>query len=278
MHGTYVYIPCTIYIHTRYKNGLKFYNTIYTVASTQFYTMQYFSILAALTLLSVAQGFINGVNVFGRRIHALASSQEDLIKIYTSPQKDDIKSAFAKNSTYTVGKDDKGYEIKARDWFNGLSSDPGDSMNDPRAVPPPAKAFADKVKQGSEVAFKDTMAMIDEYYEYFEVPFTCGDLLNKPKENTGSAKIFSFALLNRMDEKQTLGLFGEIARNLSPSGTDHGNIRNFLKYGWKGVQFNSGLAIASKLLSHDDTDSAMKTQSVVEGSAEWDPNSDSWIP
>ena len=81
-----------------------------------------------------------------------------------------------------------------------------------------------------------------------------------------------------MDEKQTLGLFGEIARDLSPSGTDHANIRNFNKFGWKGVQFNSGLAIASKLLAHDDTDSAMKTQSVVEGSTEWDPNSDSWIP
>ena len=94
----------------------------------------------------------------------------------------------------------------------------------------------------------------------------------------GSAKIFSFALLNRMDEKSTLGLFGEIARDLSPSGTDHGNIRNFLKYGWKGVQFNSGLAIASKLSTYDDTDSALKTQSIIEGGESWDPNSDSWMP
>jgi hypothetical protein len=237
-------------------------------------------ILVFAGLFSASQAFMPGSLLPGRRLlnSALGSSKDDLIKQYTSPQKDDIKNAFAKNSTYTVGTDDKGYEIKAREWFNGLSSDPGDSMNDPRAVPPEAKAFADKVKQGAQVSFRETIATIDEHYVYFEVPFTCGDLNSKPNENIGSAKVFSFALLNRMDEKATLGLFGEIARELSPSGTDHGNIRNFMKYGWKGIQFNSGLAIASKLSTYDDTDSAMKTQSLVEGSASWDPNSDSWIP
>ena len=50
-----------------------------------------------------------------------------------------------------------------------------------------------------------------------------------------------------MDEKATLRMFGEIARELTPTGNDHMNIRNFIKYGWPGIKFNSGLAIASKL-------------------------------
>lgn len=120
--------------------------------------------------------------------------------------------------------------------------------------------------------------MIDEHYAYFEVPFSNGDLKSKPNENVGSSKIFSFALLTRMDENACLGLFGEIARDLSPTGSDHMNIRNFMRTGWSGVSFPTGLAIASKLTTYDDTDSAMKTQSVIEGGESWDPNSDSWMP
>lgn len=213
-----------------------------------------------------------------RRNDIIGKSTGELMKENVAPQKDDIKEAFKKNSTYTVGVDAQGYEVKARDWFNGLSSDPGDSLNDPRAIPPPTKAFAEKVKSGAQVTFKETIALIDEYFVYFEVPFSCGDLKSKPNENTGSAKIFSFALLTQMDEKATLGLFGEIARDLSPSGTDHANIRNFIKSGWRGVTFPTGLAIASKLSTYDDTDSAMKTQSIIAGADSWDPMSDSWMP
>ena len=145
-------------------------------------------------------------------------------------------------------------------------------------MPPPCKAFAEKIKSGAQVTFKETIAMIDEHYVYFEVPFSNGDLSSKPNENVGSAKIFSFALLTRMDEKACLRLFGEIARDLAPTGSDHMNIRNFMRIGWSGVSFPTGLAIASKLATYDDTDSAMKTQSVIEGGESWDPNSDSWMP
>ena len=48
---------------------------------------------------------------------------------------------------------------------------------------------------GTPVSFKETMDIIDEHYNYFEVPFTNGDLESKPNENIGSAKIFSFGLL-----------------------------------------------------------------------------------
>eukprot|EP01041_Mallomonas_annulata_P005021 gene5021-10046_t len=175
-------------------------------------------------------------------------------------------------------KDSSGYIIKERDWFNGLSIDPGNSLADPRAVPPAAKAFAEKVKAGTQVTFQETIAIIDENYEYVPVTFTNGDLVSKPNENTGSAKIFSFGLMTRMDETATLNLFGEIYRNLDPNGSDHANIRNFKKNGWSRVSFANGLAIVSKLQAYDDTDSAMKTQSVISADSSWDTDSDSWIP
>ncbi len=81
-----------------------------------------------------------------------------------------------------------------------------------------------------------------------------------------------------MDEYSTLRLFGPLSENLTPNGTDHPNIRNFIKYGWNGIKFPSGLAIVSKLQAYDDTDTALSTQNLLEGSENWDINSDSWIP
>lgn len=176
--------------------------------------------------------------------------------------------------------DEKGYVIKTKEsgWFNGLSSDPGNSLADPRAVPPVCKAFAEKVKAGTTVTFADTIALLDEHYDYFAVPFECGKMVSKANENVGSAKIFSFALMTKMDEAATLRLFGEIYRDLKPDGLDHPNIRNFIEYGWKGISFSRGLAIASKLQSGVETDEVFQTQAKLEGKGEWDTDSDSWIP
>lgn len=73
-------------------------------------------------------------------------------------------------------------------------------------------------------------------------------------------------------------LFGEYYRELIPNGVDHPNIRNFLKYGWKGVVFHNGLSILAKQQGYDDTDSAFSTQSFIEGESNWSQDSDSWIP
>lgn len=96
--------------------------------------------------------------------------------------------------------------------------------------------------------------------------------------NTGSAKMFSFGLMTKMDEAAVLRLFGEIARDLKPNGDDHMNIRNFMKTGWKGIEFDSGLAIVSKLQAFEDTESAFNTQPSIEGSSGWDADSEIWIP
>lgn len=65
--------------------------------------------------------------------------------------------------------DEKGYIVKPRDWFNGLSVDPGASLTDPRAVPEECRKFAEEIKAGKEVTLKETLDMIDKHYDYFEV-------------------------------------------------------------------------------------------------------------
>ena len=119
-----------------------------------------------------------------------------------------VKTPFSIHTSHLTRRnaeakyDAQGYLIKPRDWFNGLSADPGDSINDPRSVPPPVKAFAEKIKAGGSPAnFAETISLIDEHYQYFEVPFSVGDVKNKPNENTGSAKVLSLGLMTRMDEK-----------------------------------------------------------------------------
>ena len=59
-----------------------------------------------------------------------------------------------------------------------------------------------------EISFTLTMEAIGELYEVSEVPFSVGDVVSEPGQNMGSAKIFSFAQLSKLDEKGTLQLFG----------------------------------------------------------------------
>ena len=99
------------------------------------------------------------------------------------------------------------------------------------------------------VDFNDVMDVVQSNYQYRETEFTngLGDELvtNRAGTNEGSCKIFSFARLNQLDEAQTLACFGSFYRDdvlKNSSGTDHQNIRNFIKYGWAGISF-SGIAL-----------------------------------
>lgn len=176
-------------------------------------------------------------------------------------------------SSKQVLRDEKGYEIKPREWFNGLSLDPGASLTDPRAVPPECKQFAEDVKANKlQPSMQDSLALVDKHYNYFEVPFSCAEVQNKANENIEAAKLFCFALMTQMNEEQTIRLFG------GEGNMNDKNLQAFKKYGWSKVSFGSGLAIVSKLMAYDDTDTALATQSTIEGSASWDVDSDSWIP
>ncbi len=103
-------------------------------------------------------------------------------------------------------------------------------------------AFLKKLNASPEsVAFNDTIALIDSLYDFTPTSFKNGSLLNEAGKNNGSCKLFSFALLHGLSQRQTLHCFGTYYRDdvlQHPSGSDHQNIRNFMKTGWAGIKLN----------------------------------------
>ena len=111
--------------------------------------------------------------------------------------------------------------------------------------------FKEKITQNAAISFSETIKVITDNYQYTPTEFTNGlnadAVINAAGTNEGSCKIFAFALLNELSESQTLNLFGDYYHKdvlLSPEGTDHANIRTFMKYGWAGISFN-GAALSS---------------------------------
>ncbi|MFW5427224.1 MAG: HopJ type III effector protein [Methylophagaceae bacterium] len=110
--------------------------------------------------------------------------------------------------------------------------------------------FLKQLEQNPEqVEFSETMAVIEENYNFTPSAFTNGDTVNEANTNNGSCKIFSFGLLNKLPEQQTLACFGGYYRDDvlgNPDGNnDHQNIRNFMVSGWDGIRFDSS-ALAGK--------------------------------
>ena len=103
-------------------------------------------------------------------------------------------------------------------------------------------------KSPETINFKEVIAYIDENYDFTPTKFTNGNTTNEANQNNGSCKVFSFAQLKNLSKEQTLSLFGEFYREdvlKNPDGTDHQNIRNFMKFGWDGISFN-GEALKKK--------------------------------
>ena len=102
--------------------------------------------------------------------------------------------------------------------------------------------FLTKVRSNPEaIEFAETIALIDSAYTFNPCAFTNGDLINQAGQNNGSCKIFSFANIHGLSESATLALFGHYYRDdvlKNPQGTDHQNIRNFMKTGWDGIKFS----------------------------------------
>ena len=103
-----------------------------------------------------------------------------------------------------------------------------------------------------KIEFDQVMQVIEENYNYTPTRFTNGEgrdqVTNEAGSNEGSCKIFSFAKLNNLDEKQTLACFGHYYREdvlAHPESSDHANIRNFIQSGWAGIRFD-GIALTKK--------------------------------
>ena len=109
-----------------------------------------------------------------------------------------------------------------------------------------AKELLAQVEAG-RAAFADVIAFIEAHYNHTPTAFKNGQQNNAATENQGSAKIFSFAKLNGLNQAQTLSLFAEHYASVlaTPEGIDHQNIRQFMQHGWDGIKFE-GQALSAK--------------------------------
>jgi hypothetical protein len=124
-------------------------------------------------------------------------------------------------------------------------------------IPDECEVFNANVEMNADdLKFEDVIAMIDTYYESQILEFKNGDMVNKPGENEGSAKVLSYAALSGLDKETTLKLWGQYYREVlaDPKGDSHQNIRNFMKYGWEGVPFENGIALTRKQVGEGEWD------------------------
>ena len=100
--------------------------------------------------------------------------------------------------------------------------------------------FKTKLKVSlTEINFADTMQVIEENYNFTPTTFTNGDITNNAGENSGSCKLFAFAVHQKLQKEEALFCFGEHYKNVleDANGDSHQNIRNFMKSGFKGLSF-----------------------------------------
>lgn len=107
-------------------------------------------------------------------------------------------------------------------------------------------SFLEQIKSNSDnLDFAELMEVIEVNYTFTPTQFKNGTLTNEAGQNDGSCKLFSFAKIHQLNEKDTLACFGTYYRDdvlKNPENDDHQNIRNFMKSGWSGIQFeNSAL-------------------------------------
>ena len=93
-------------------------------------------------------------------------------------------------------RDEQGYIVKEDlDWpdltLNPLSDNLGASSV---KMPDACLAHVEKCASASPPQFTETIAMIEEYFDYLPVAFSVGAQKNAQGENEGSAKVFSFGI------------------------------------------------------------------------------------
>jgi len=95
------------------------------------------------------------------------------------------------------------------------------------------------------IEFNDVISTVEAHFHYQPTRFSNGldedKVINAAGSNEGSCKIFAFAQLSGLDQDETLACFGAYYRDdvlKHPEGKDHMNIRQFMKFGWGGIQFD----------------------------------------
>jgi hypothetical protein len=111
------------------------------------------------------------------------------------------------------------------------------------------KDFKSKLKKTPAIIeFSETIGTIETNYNFIPTAFTNGDLKNESGQNSGSCKLFAFAVAQNLTKGETLACFGQYYFDevLSDSnGSGHQNIRNFMKTGFEGLVFE-GVALVKK--------------------------------
>jgi hypothetical protein len=97
----------------------------------------------------------------------------------------------------------------------------------------------EKIKNLEIITFNDLIQYIDNNYNYQNTAFQNGNLFNTINENQGSGKVFYFGQQEQLTKEQTLYCFGEHYQDVlnNPNGDSHQNIRNFMQFGWEGIEF-----------------------------------------
>ena len=93
----------------------------------------------------------------------------------------------------------------------------------------------------TNISFSDTMEVIESNYTFTPTAFSNGNLTNEAGQNSGSCKVFAFANKVGLTKQETLACFGtyyfdEVLQE--PKGDSHQNIRNFMKTGFEGLNFD----------------------------------------
>lgn len=97
------------------------------------------------------------------------------------------------------------------------------------------------VENPTDVSFSDTMTVIETNFKFTPTTFTNGDLTNEAGQNSGSCKVFAFAIKEGLTKEEALACFGsyyfdEVLQE--PNGDGHQNIRNFMKTDFEGLSFD----------------------------------------
>jgi len=107
--------------------------------------------------------------------------------------------------------------------------------------------FIQQLRANSEnIEFNTTIDVIARHYQYTPTTFSNGVegdcVVNPAGTNEGSNKLFAFGQLQQLSEVEMLHCFGDYYRKdvlQNPDGSDHANIRTFMRHGWQGIKFET---------------------------------------
>lgn len=107
-----------------------------------------------------------------------------------------------------------------------------------------------RLKHG-EADFEDVIAHVTEHYHYTPTRFVNGvgadAVVNEAGQNAGACRVLALGQLLNLGEADVLQLFGRYYRDdvlKNAQGSDHANIRTFMRSGWAGVRFDGVVLVA----------------------------------